>query len=120
LLAKLLAGITTKIKVEPYQSTKKYLLSGIALGIAIAIASEMAYAGQELAKYKNVSVIEARAISLQAHPGTITDQEFEKKRGGSDLRYSFNIERGSVTHEVGVDTKTRKMLENKKEVFYPD
>jgi uncharacterized membrane protein YkoI len=36
----------------------------------------------------------------------------EKEKGGSGLRYSFDIKNGSVVHEVGVDAKTGKILEN--------
>jgi hypothetical protein len=46
------------------------------------------------------------------HPGKITDEELEKEKGGSGLRYSFDIKNGGVTHEVGVDAKTGKLLEN--------
>jgi uncharacterized membrane protein YkoI len=54
------------------------------------------------------------------HSGKITDEELENEKGGSGLRYSFDIKRGSVTQEVGVDAKTGKVLENKKEGKNPD
>ena len=63
---------------------------------------------------------EARAIALKAHPGKITDEELELEKGGSSLRYSFDIKSGKVTHEVGVDAKTGKVIENKKEGLHPD
>ena len=99
---------------------KSSLLSGVALGVALATAPAVAYTGQELAKHAKVSMTEARAIALKAHPGKITDQELEKEFGGSGLRYSFDIKRGSVTQEVGVDATTGKILENKKEGPHPD
>ncbi len=34
------------------------------------------------------------------------------EKGGSGLRYSFDIRHGKVTQEVGVDAKTGKLLEN--------
>ena len=74
-----------------------------------------AYTGEELAKYTTVTLPEARAIALKAFPGKITDEELEKEKGGSGLRYSFDIEDGGVTHEVGVDAKTGKLLENNDE-----
>jgi uncharacterized membrane protein YkoI len=80
----------------------------------------MAYTGQELAKDAKVSMAEARAIALHAHHGRIADQELEREKGGSGLRYSFDIRRGTVTQEVGVDAKTGKVLENKKEGPNPD
>ena len=50
----------------------------------------------------------------------ITDEELEKEKGGTGLRYSFDIKRGAVTQEVGVDAQTGKVLENKKEGPHPD
>ena len=96
------------------------LAGGAAIGLAMATIPAMAYTGQEMAKHAKVSITEARAIALKAHPGKITDEELEKEKGGSGLRYSFDIKRGSVTQEVGVDAKTRKVLESKKEGSHPD
>jgi hypothetical protein len=39
-------------------------------------------------------------------------EELETESGGAGLRYSFEIQRGSVTQEVGVHAKTGKALEN--------
>jgi len=74
-----------------------------------------AYTGEELAKYATVTLPMARAIALKAFPGKITDEELEREKGGSGLRYSFDIKNGGVTHEVGVDAKTGKLLENSAE-----
>jgi uncharacterized membrane protein YkoI len=74
-----------------------------------------AYTGEELAKYAKVTLPEARAIALKAFPGKITDEELEKEKGGSGLRYSFDIKNAGATHEVGVDAKTGKLLENSAE-----
>ena len=41
-----------------------------------------------------------------------TGEELAKEKGGSGLRYSFDIKNGGVTHEVGVDAKTGKLLES--------
>jgi uncharacterized membrane protein YkoI len=80
----------------------------------------MAYTGQELAKNAQISIKQARAIALKVNPGEITDEELEKERGGSGLRYSFDIKRGAITQEVGVDARTGRVLENKKEGPHPD
>ena len=72
----------------------------------------LTYTGEELAKDAKVTLAEARAIALKAFPGKITDEELEKEKGGSGLRYSFDIEKGRVIHEVGVDAKTGRILEN--------
>lgn len=74
-----------------------------------------AYTGKELAMYTKVTLPEARSIALKAFPGKITDEELEREKGGSGLRYSFDIKNGGMTHEVGVDAKTGKLLENSAE-----
>ncbi len=79
-----------------------------------------AYTGEKFARDAKVTMTEARAIALKAHPGKITDEELEKENGGSGLRYSFDIREGKVTHEVGVDAQTGKVLENKAEGPNPD
>jgi uncharacterized membrane protein YkoI len=82
----------------------------IATGAATAPAR--AFSGEELASEAKISLDEARAIALKAFAGTIADEELEKEKGGSGLRYSFDIKNGSVMHEVGVDAKTGRILEN--------
>jgi uncharacterized membrane protein YkoI len=79
-----------------------------------------AYTGEKLAKYAKVTLAEARSIALKAFPGKITDEELEKEKGGSGLRYSFDIKNGGMTHEVGVDAKTGKLLENSVEGRHAD
>jgi uncharacterized membrane protein YkoI len=51
-------------------------------------------------------------LSLATRPGRVVDEELEHERGGSGLRYSFDIKNGSVTYEVGVDAMTGRVLEN--------
>ena len=79
-----------------------------------------AYTGQQLAGKAKITIEQARAIALKAHPGRITDEELERERGGSGLRYSFDVKNGAVTHEVGVDARTGRVLENKTEGPNPD
>ena len=89
--------------------------------IVLAIAGPAAaYTGQELAGEAKITIEQARAIALKAHPGQITDEELEREGGGSGLRYSFDIRNGAVTHEVGVDARTGWVLENKTEGPHPD
>jgi uncharacterized membrane protein YkoI len=98
-------------------------MSSIAFAVASLLSGTVAaqaYTGQELANRAKISITEARAIALKVHPGKITDEELERERGGSGLRYSFDIKRGSVTQEVGVDARTGRVLENKKEGPHPD
>ena len=99
---------------------KLSIASGAAIALMTAALPAMAYTGQELAKQAKVSITDARAIALKAHPGKITDEELENEAGGTGLRYSFDIKRGTVTQEVGVDAQTGKVLENKKEGPHPD
>ncbi len=80
----------------------------------------MAYTGQNLEKDAKVSLAQARMIALKAHPGKITDEELEREKGGTGLRFSFDIVNGKVTQEVGVDARTGKVLENDKEGKNPD
>ena len=92
-----------------------------ALGLALLLACPaLAYTGEKLAKDTKVSIAEARAIALKAHPGEITDEELEREAGGTGLRYSFDIKSGSSTYEVGVDARTGRVLENAKEGKNPD
>ena len=65
--------------------------------------------GRDVAR---ISLPQARAIALATTSGQIVDEELEHERGGSGLRYSFDIKNGPVTHEVGVDAKTGRVLEN--------
>jgi len=92
-----------------------------ALSLALFFACPaLAYRGEELANDAKVSIVEARAIALKAHPGKITDEELEREAGGTGLRYSFDIKSGSSTYEVGVDARTGRVLEKAREGKNPD
>jgi uncharacterized membrane protein YkoI len=78
------------------------------------------FTGEKLAKNAKITMAEARAIALKAHPGKITDEELENEGGGSGLRYSFDIKVAKGTQEVGVDAMTGNVLENKLEGPNPD
>ena len=93
---------------------------GTALVAAGAQAASKHMAGYELMPMAKVSLAAARATAIKARPGRITDEELEKERGGSGLSYSFDITSGGKTYEVGVDAKTRQVLENKTEGKNPD
>jgi uncharacterized membrane protein YkoI len=79
-----------------------------------------AYTGQELASKAKITLDQARVIALKARPGTVTDQELEQEKGGSGLRYSFDIKNGKTVYEVGVDAQSGKLLENAAEGAHPD
>ena len=91
---------------------KKHVMTLLGLVLTAAAANAFAYTGQKFAGEAKISMEQARAIALKAHPGKITDEELEQEKGGSGLRYSFDIQQGKVTQEVGVDAKTGKVLEN--------
>ncbi len=91
---------------------KKHLITLLGLVLTVAAANALAFTGQKFAGEAKINLEQARAIALKAHPGKITDEELEQEKGGSGLRYSFDIKHGEVTQEVGVDAKTSKVLEN--------
>jgi uncharacterized membrane protein YkoI len=105
--------------------TMKNLIITLAGTIALAafIATGVtahAFNGQEYAKDAKISLAAARKIALKVFPGSIVSEELEREKGGSGLCYSFDIRRHGVTHEVGVDAVTGKVLENSVEGPYPD
>lgn len=92
------------------------LTAGVATLAAVIAVTSTAFAslkGQQYAPQAKVSLARARAIALKAVPGgTIVDEELERERGGSCLRYSFDVRIKGKTHEVGIDAKTGTVLEN--------
>ncbi len=96
---------------------KKYTVALMTCAFSLSVH---AYTGQELEKGAKISMEKARAIALKAHPGKIADEELEKEKGGSGLRYSFDIKDGKLTQEVGVDAVTGLVLENTPEGANPD
>lgn len=80
--------------------------------LALATLAAHATSAGELAKMAKVDMVQARQLALKAYPGKIIKEELEQEKGGSGLRYSFDINNGKTTHEVGVDAKTGAVLEN--------
>jgi uncharacterized membrane protein YkoI len=106
-------------QVSRHKSGK--VVAAFLLTTALAFSSlAIAYTGEELAKDAKIGIQAARDIALKARPGKITDEELEKEKGGSGLRYSFDIKHGTRTYEVGIDALTGKVLENKREGKHPD
>lgn len=94
---------------------KKLVYGSIAaagLAATIGVGPALAYTGQKYAPEAKISMAQATKIAHKVQPGKITDRELEREGGGSGLRYSFDIKSGTATHEVGVDAKTGKVLEN--------
>ncbi|HUY83987.1 MAG TPA: PepSY domain-containing protein [Steroidobacteraceae bacterium] len=94
-------------------NTNSSLAAGALLIALTAVASAKPLTGHQYLKEAKISLQSARAIALRVLPGgKIVDQELERERGGSGLRYSFDIRVAHGEREVGVDAKTGKVLEN--------
>lgn len=93
--------------------------------LVAAMASAVGWADVPLEQSKDLGKARiqppaARAAALKVFDGSIVGEELEYEKGGSGLRYSFDIRKGSVTHEVGIDAKTGAVLENSIEGTNPD
>jgi len=97
------------------------LAAALTLGTTGAFAASSTHLdGSNLLPQAKITLAKARATALATRPGKITDQELEKERGGTGLRYSFDITSNGKKFEVGVDAKTGKVLENSTEGPNPD
>jgi uncharacterized membrane protein YkoI len=76
--------------------------------------------GRQFAKDAKISLDDARRIAQKACAGVIVAEELEHERGGSGLRYSFDIRKDGIIREVGVDSVTGAVLENSQEGPHPD
>src|ERR1700676_4056952 len=79
---------------------------------ALAVCAGVACSGEALARVSVITMDRAIQIALKARPGAITAKELEREKGGSGLRFSFDIKSGGRTYEVGVDAADGKVLEN--------
>ena len=93
---------------------------------AAAVLSLSAWAAPALAahhgiiQHAKISMSQARKTALHAFPGgKIIHEELEHEGGGSGLRYSFDMKKGSHGREVGVDAMTGKVLENSRQGVNP-
>ena len=96
------------------------LVSCLALVVLVCATEAEAYKGEQLAPKAKITIDQARSIAMKARHGTITDEELEKEKGGSGLRYSFDIKNNNVIYEVGLDAETGKVFENAREGRHPD
>ncbi len=89
-------------------------ISALALLLTVSplASAQGLYPGMRLAHEAKVTLLQAKAIALRTVPGKIVSQELERERGGSGLRYTFDIKAGLQTREVGVDAKSGRVLEN--------
>lgn len=85
--------------------------AGLAVGTVPALAAPHG---------AKISMEQARQIARNAYPGgNIMKGELERERGGSGLRYSFDMKQGKTWREVGVDAVSGRILENKAEGANP-
>ena len=103
---------SNRVQLSQKNLTKIMLAALLAL---FASTPVFAFTGSQYAKEAKISLQQARAIATKACPGKIVDQELEREKGGSGLRYSFDIKQATTTKEVGVDAKTGKVLEDSTE-----
>lgn len=100
---------------KPTNYTPQSLLPlALAAAAGCAIASPaFAYTGQSFSKEAKISMRQAERVVHKAIPGgKITDRELERERGGSGLRYSFDVKTNGKTREIGVDAANGRLLEN--------
>lgn len=96
--------------------SKKPLIALVgATVLSLGAGAALAYPGAYLAKHAKVTMEQARTQALREAPGTIKSAELEKERGGSGLRFSFDIQTKHGLREVGIDAVTGKVLENSRE-----
>jgi len=94
---------TTAVRVRQAALAAAIVLFGGAMGA-------QAFTGKQYTKDATVSLEQAREIALKVVPGKIVDEELERGKGGSGLRYSFDILTGHARREVWVDAKTGQVL----------
>jgi uncharacterized membrane protein YkoI len=108
-------------------------MSGLALSLLIAVGGTAArqakqgtaidthdFIGRQYVKDAKISLDDARSIARKAYAGIIMSEELERESGGSGLRYSFDIRKDGIIHEVGVDAVTGSVLQNSLEGTHPD
>ena len=91
-----------------------------ALAIVLVASNAFALTGDQFLSQATLPLTSARKLALKAYPGQIVSEELEQEVGGSGLRYSFVIRHNRAKHEVGIDAKTGKLLENSIEGAHPD
>ncbi len=89
------------------------------VGVLTGLAPNLAVAKAGVVHTAKISLSQARTIALKAYPGKIMKEELERERGGSGLRYSFDMRHGKHWREVGVDAMTGRVLENTHEGANP-
>jgi uncharacterized membrane protein YkoI len=96
-----------------YMTLNRWLIPvALCAGFVVEATVGLTYTEEELANDAKITLADARTMALKTFPGKIKGEELEKEKGGSGLRYSFDIEKSHVIHEIGIDAKTGRVLEN--------
>jgi uncharacterized membrane protein YkoI len=90
------------------------------LAFLLLASNAFAITGEQYRSQTKLPLTAARKLALHAYPGKIVSEELEQEAGGSGLRYSFVIRQHQAKHEVGIDAKSGKLLENSIEGANPD
>ena len=90
-----------------------FLTLALSAGLALsAMAAAPPLLGSQYLSRAKVSPARAQLVATAVVHGTVISRELEREKGGSGLRYSFDIRLGNVVHEVGIDAITGLVLEN--------
>ena len=98
----------------------KHLTTIIVAALSLSALSAQAYDGSRYAHEARISLHQAEKIAKKAYPGTIVEVALRHERGGSGLRYSFDVRGHHRTHEIAVDAKTGRILRNERESEHDD
>ena len=79
----------------------RIITAGLGLNLLGTTLAAQAYSGEQYTKEAKISSTTARATALKAFHGKIVKEKLVHGRGGSGLRYAFDIRHGHVTHDVG-------------------
>ncbi len=72
------------------------------------------------APHASITRATARRLALKVRPGTITDRELKKEKGGSGLLYALDITSSNKPYKVGIAARSGTVLENVAEGKNPD
>ena len=89
-----------------------FSVNRVALTLLVAASAAGAAQGAVHRPHARITMAQARAIALRAAPGRVISGEYENEHG---WRYSFDIQQRGHVQEIGVDSQTGRIVENKSE-----
>jgi uncharacterized membrane protein YkoI len=78
---------------------------------SFGVAAEAA-SSDSVIRQVGLAMPKARDVALHVRPGEVISEEIQTREGGSGMRYTFNINTGQATYEVGIDANTGVVLVN--------